>query len=70
MPVLGVILLFEGLALMLLIRDTTGSKFDFFLVLLVGLMASGLPDGYLIGLVVGTILAHLKFLPARFSTSA
>lgn len=59
MPVLGVILLFEGLALMLLIRDVTASKQDFFLVLLVGLMASGLPYGYLIGLIVGTILAHI-----------
>ncbi len=59
MPILGVILLFEGLALMLLIRDMTDSKRDFFLALLVGLMASALPYGYLIALVVGTILARL-----------
>lgn len=58
MPILGVILLFEGLALMLLIRDTSHSKSDFFLVLLVGLMASGLPYGYLIAMLVGTILAR------------
>jgi len=58
-PILGVILIFEGLALMLLIRDTTGSKQDFFLVLLVGLMANGLPKGYLIALIVGTILAYV-----------
>ncbi|MEO5803455.1 MAG: putative sulfate/molybdate transporter [Verrucomicrobiota bacterium] len=65
MPILGVILLFEGLALMLLIRDTMDSKSNFFLVLLVGLMASGLPYGYLIALVVGTILARSKFVAAR-----
>jgi hypothetical protein len=58
MPVLGVILLFEGLALMLLIRDSTDSKSNFSLVLLVGLMANGLPYGYLIALIVGTLLAH------------
>lgn len=61
-PLLGVILLFEGLALMLLISDTTNLKSNFFLVLLVGLMASGLPYGYLIAMVVGTILSRSGFL--------
>ena len=65
MPILGVILLFEGLALMLLIRDMTDSKSNFFLVLLVGLVASGLPYGYLIAMIVGTILARSKFIAAR-----
>jgi MFS superfamily sulfate permease-like transporter len=65
MPVLGVILLFEGLALMLLTRDVTAKKQDFFLVLLVGLMASGLPYGYLIALIVGTVLSHLLTLRNR-----
>ncbi len=58
LPVLGVILLFEGIALMLLIRDAADSKENFFLVLLVGLIASGLPYGYLIALIVGTILVY------------
>ncbi len=58
MPILGVILLFEGLALMLLIRDVSMAKSDLFIALLVGLMASGLPYGYLIAMVAGTILAH------------
>ncbi|MEO6036301.1 MAG: molybdate transporter family protein, partial [Verrucomicrobiota bacterium] len=65
MPILGVILLFEGLALMLLIRDMAGSKADFFLVLLVGLMANGLPYGYLIAMVVGTILARARVVPVE-----
>jgi MFS superfamily sulfate permease-like transporter len=68
MPILGVILLFEGLALMLLIRDTMDSKSNFFLVLLVGLMASGLPYGYLIAIIVGTVLAQcLPKLGKQFS---
>jgi hypothetical protein len=58
-PVLGVILLFEGVALLLLVRDTMTSVPELTVVLLVGLMAVGLPYGYLIGLVAGTVLAHL-----------
>ena len=59
LPILGVILLFEGIALMLLVRDTAASKRDFLIVLIVGLLASSLPYGYLIGLVGGTFLAYL-----------
>ena len=58
-PILGVILLFEGVNLIRLVRDTAASKADFTLVLLVGLMCVGLPYGYVLGLVVGTILAYL-----------
>ncbi|MCW5969416.1 MAG: putative sulfate/molybdate transporter [Blastocatellales bacterium] len=59
LPILGVLLLFEGLALLLLVRDVAVSKTDFPVVLIVGLIANGLPYGYLIGVVVGTALAHL-----------
>ena len=58
-PILGVILLFEGLNLMRLSRDMTASQADFALVILTGLMCVGLPYGYVVGLVVGTILAYL-----------
>lgn len=57
-PVLGVILLFEAIALMKLLRDMTAKASDFTIVLLVGLMAFGLPYGYVIGLVIGTVLAY------------
>lgn len=60
LPILGVILLFEGVTLMNLIRDVSDSKSDFSIVLLVGLMAGGLPYGFVIGLVVGTLLAYLS----------
>jgi xanthine/uracil/vitamin C permease (AzgA family) len=58
-PVLGVILAFEGLVLMRLVRDMAGSVADFAVVLLVGLMCVGLPYGYVLGLVVGTAVAYL-----------
>jgi MFS superfamily sulfate permease-like transporter len=59
LPILGVILLFEGLFLILLMRDMSDSKGDLTIVVLVGLMAVGLPFGYLIGLVSGVIMAYL-----------
>jgi hypothetical protein len=62
-PVLGVILAFEGLVLIRLIRDMASSLTDFTVVVLVALMCVGLPYGYVIGLVVGTIAAH--FLKGR-----
>jgi hypothetical protein len=59
LPILGVILLFEGLSMMLLVRDTTGSKLDFFIVLIVGVIATGMGTyGYLIALILGTVLAY------------
>jgi hypothetical protein len=72
-PMLGVILFFEAMALMKLCfslgrdiesrpRDEMGtafSKSQILIVLMVGLMAVCLPYGYLIGLIIGTILAHL-----------
>jgi MFS superfamily molybdate transporter len=58
-PVLGVILLFEGVNLMRLVRDTAAVKADFTVVLLTGLMCVGLPYGYVVGLVAGTLIAHL-----------
>ena len=67
-PVLGVILLFEAIALMKLLRDMTARASDFTIVLLVGLIAFGLPYGYVIGLVLGTLLAYL--LPRQLENLA
>lgn len=55
-PVLGVILLFEALALMRLVEDMTDDPFALTVVLLVGLSALALPYGFLVGLVGGTAL--------------
>jgi hypothetical protein len=59
LPVLGVILLFEALALIWLVRDTAHSRTELPVAALVGLIAVGLPYGYVIGLVVGTVLFYL-----------
>jgi len=59
LPMLGVILLFEALALIWLIRDTAHSRTEFPITVLVGLLAVGLPYGYVIGLVLGTVLVYL-----------
>ncbi|MGE0267495.1 MAG: putative sulfate/molybdate transporter [Candidatus Omnitrophota bacterium] len=62
-PVLGVVLMFEALTLLLFIRDQTQSKRDTAIALLVALIAMTLPQGYIVGLIVGTILyyAHKNF---------
>ncbi len=59
LPVLGIILLFEALALIWLIRDTAPLRTEFPVAVLVGLLAVGLPYGYGIGFVVGTALFYL-----------
>lgn len=66
-PILGMILLFEALALMRLARDTAGSLRDFALLLFVAVVGAFLPYGYLIGLLLGTVLAYL---PRRLLTDA
>lgn len=58
-PMLGVILLFEGWVLMKLTKDLKESKTDLGIAFLVGLLAVGLPYGYIIGLVIGTFLSAL-----------
>jgi MFS superfamily sulfate permease-like transporter len=59
LPVLGVILLFEGLALIRLVGDMTRDAFQLGLVLLVAASAFGLPYGFLVGLVAGTALFYV-----------
>lgn len=59
LPILGIILLFEGLALMLLARGSSPSKSDLTIIFLVGLIAVGLPYGYLVGMLVGVAIAYM-----------
>jgi len=60
MPVLGVLLLFEALTLLALLRDLSGRRADFLLAVLVGLIASSIPYGYLVGLAAGLLAYHLS----------
>jgi len=59
LPVLGVLLLGEGLAMMRLIADVAVSRRELPVALLVGVAAVGLPYGYLIGMTGGTLLVYL-----------
>ncbi|MGQ9881302.1 MAG: putative sulfate/molybdate transporter [Armatimonadota bacterium] len=57
-PILGVILLFESLGLVWLARDTAPSRTEFPITVLVGLLAVGLPYGFVTGILVGTGLFY------------
>jgi hypothetical protein len=57
LPILGVLLFFEAAALMSMIRDQSADARSLLLVVIVGLIAAGLPYGYALGLVIGTILS-------------
>jgi len=58
-PILGVILLFEGITLIMLFKDILTNKKNFFIALVVGLIANGIPWGYIIGMIIGTALYYL-----------
>ena len=58
LPVLGVILLFEGISMMLLVKDVVPKKRDFVIALITGILAFGLPYGFLIAIVAGTALFY------------
>lgn len=58
LPILGVILLFEAVALMVLIRDMSSTARQFFIVLTVGVIAASVKQGFLIGLLVGCAMHY------------
>lgn len=58
-PILGVVLLFEALTLMLFMRDQAGDRRALLIALLTALVAFTLPQGYVIGLVVGSTAWYL-----------
>jgi MFS superfamily sulfate permease-like transporter len=53
-PILGIVLLFEALTLLALVRDQAHSVRDMTIALLVGVLALAVPQGFVVGLVVGT----------------
>ena len=60
LPMLGVVLLFEALALVWLVRDVSADRVQFPITLVVGLIAVGLPYGFVIGMCVGVALWHVR----------
>ncbi len=59
LPLLGVILLFESINLMMFARDMFVTKKNLFICLLVALIGYNLPNGYIIGLLTGTVTSWL-----------
>jgi len=58
-PILGVVLLFESLALMRLIADQASSPRALSIALLVGVVAFSMPQGFVMGLLLGVLLYYL-----------
>lgn len=65
-PILGVVLLFESLALMRLIADQAHSPRALLIALLVGVVAFSVPHGYVAGLLLGVLTYYLL---TRFGTT-
>jgi MFS superfamily sulfate permease-like transporter len=57
LPALGIILVFEGFGLAKLIKQTSTNK-ELYIALVVGILAIGLKYGFLIGLILGTLLHY------------
>ncbi|GAB4111891.1 MAG: putative sulfate/molybdate transporter [Acidobacteriota bacterium] len=58
-PVLGVVLLFEALTLMALIADQAVERRSLLIALLVGLVAFAVPQGFVVGLLLGSAVHYL-----------
>jgi hypothetical protein len=58
-PMLGVLLLVEGVALLSLVRELAPVPRDLGIAFCLGIVAAGLPYGYLVALVAGTVLVKM-----------
>jgi len=58
LPILGVVLLLEALTLLTLVRDQGHSARDMAIALLVGVVAFSVPQGFLVALLLGTVLFY------------
>ncbi len=61
MPILGVILFVESLALMTLVKDLAPDKTDVWIAFMVAGMAFSLPYGFVIGLIAGILIKKISF---------
>lgn len=57
-PILGVVLLFEALTLLTLVRDQGHSSRNMTIALLVGVVALAVPQGFVVALVLGTVVFY------------
>lgn len=59
LQILGVILFFESISLISLIKLSFNSKKDIFIVVVVAIVASNFPYGFLISMILGTLIFYL-----------
>jgi len=59
LPVLGVILMVEGISMSSLIKDVVADRKGFVIALMVGVIAFGLPYGFVISMIVGSVVYYL-----------
>lgn len=57
-PILGVVLFFEALTLLALVRDQAETPRHLLIALLVGVIALSVPQGFVVGLVLGTLVFY------------
>ncbi len=57
-PILGIVLLFEALALLALVKDQAESNRSLMIALLVGVIALTTQQGFIVGLLAGTIIFY------------
>ncbi|WP_250630965.1 putative sulfate/molybdate transporter [Rhodoflexus caldus] len=65
LPVLGVILFFEGLSLIFLVKDLAHEKRNFLIAVLSGVVAFAMPYGFAVALIIGTMI---YYAPIPFKT--
>jgi hypothetical protein len=65
LPILGVLLLVEGAALMAMIRDQVPDRAALAVALITGVIAVAMPYGYAVGLITGTLLSLILRRRAR-----
>lgn len=58
-PILGIVLLFEAVTLLVFLRDQAGDRRALMIALFTALIAFTLPQGYVIGLLVGSAMWYL-----------
>jgi MFS superfamily sulfate permease-like transporter len=60
LPVLGVVLFFESITLITMVKDITELKSDLFIAIIVGLTSAFVPYGFGLGMLIGLFLFYFK----------
>lgn len=64
-PVLAIILLFEGTALMGLLKHVATNTIELTIAIFTGVIAAGVPYGFLVGMILGILMAYSRAMLER-----